>query len=344
MVSLPDRSIRLTVASGDRGTPANPIRRGPIVLATDGIGRCGAAVVAAQMVAARLDLPLQVISVLEPTPTYSTIPDVLILSDPGIDEVRRHGQEITVRDFVSRFAGGATPPRVRVRFGDVAAEIGRFAREVSATMVVMASPRHRRLRRMPAGDRAAQVLHSANCPVLSVPPTFSALPRTVVAAIDFGPSSVRAAQAALLLVDHGGTLLLTHVCPPMIRPAALNAVGADDLDTNMRALLAEVRDEINASVPPGVKVETRLIADDAVDGILTTAIDADADLIAVGTHGSGFISRMLMGSVAECVLHGAEQPVLASPPPPPNVGAPRRPLSGETRSVPDSDAITMTVS
>jgi nucleotide-binding universal stress UspA family protein len=300
-------------------------------------------VVAAQLVAARLDLPLEVISVLEPTPTYTMIPDVVIVSDPGIDDARRYAQEITVRDFVSRFAGGATPPRVRVRFGDVAAEIGRFAREVSATMVIMASPRHRRLRRMPASDRAAQVLHSARCPVLSVPPTFSALPRTIVAAIDFGPSSLRAAQAALLLVDHGGTVLLTHIVPPVVRPAALNAVRENDLDTNVRALLAEARDEIAVCAPPGVRVETRLVADDAADGILTTAIDADADLIAVGTHGSGFISRLLMGSVAESVMHGAEQPVLASPPSPPKVVAPRRPLSDETRSAPERRPTTMTV-
>jgi len=120
-------------------------------------------------------------------------------------------------------------------------------------------------------------------------------------------------------------------------------VREDDLDTNVRALFADVRDEIAVCVPPGVKVETRLIADDAVDGILTTAIDADADLIAVGTHGSGFISRMLMGSVAGSVLHGAEQPVLASPPPPPKAVAPRRPLSDETRSVPERRATTLTV-
>ena len=316
MVTLSGRSATMTVqpARSSARVPTNPMRRGPVVLATDGTARGGAAVVAAQLIAARLDLPLEVITVLEPTPIFSA-PDVVVVSDPAIDEARRQACETTVTDYVCRFSGGAPPPRVHVRFGGIAAEVSRFARERSATMVVLGSAPHRRFRHMASGDRAAQVLHSARCPVLSVPPSFTELPHTVIAALDFAPASVRAAQAALLVVADGGTVVLTHALAPAVRPSALNAVIGNDPHAETDALFDRVREELIPFTPPNVELETRLIAGDPVEGIITLAAQAGADLLAVGTHGGNFFSRLLLGSVAEGVIHSAKQAVLASPPP-----------------------------
>jgi len=141
MVSLPERTLRLTVAAGDRVSRlrGNPRRRGPVVLATDGSSRSGAAVAAARLLAARLDVPLEVISVLEPSPLYAAPPDATSPCDPAVDESRRLARETMVRDYVSRFSGGAAPVRIHVRFGNADAEISRFARAVAATAVVMGS-------------------------------------------------------------------------------------------------------------------------------------------------------------------------------------------------------------
>ena len=318
MVTLSERSAMMTVQPGlSRRVHTNPMRRGPVVLATDGTALGGAAVVAAQLIAARLDLPLEVVTVLEPTPIFSAAPDVVVVSDPSIDEARRQACETTVTDYICRFSGGAPPPGVHVRFGGVAAEISRFAQERSATMVVLGSAPHRRFRHMASGDRAAQVLHSARCPVLSVPPSFTELPHTVIAALDFAPASVRAAQAALLVVADGGTVLLTHALAPLVRPAALSTLLENDPSAEVHALFDRVREELVPLVPPNVKLETRLITDEPIEGIISSATYAGADLIAVGTHGGNFLSRFLLGSVAESVVHQAKQAVLASPPPSP---------------------------
>ena len=89
---------------------ANPVRRGPVVLAIDGTEHGGSAVVAARMIAARLDLPLEVITVLEPTPMSSATLDVGVRGDPADDDARRQTREIAVTDYVCRFSGGDTPP------------------------------------------------------------------------------------------------------------------------------------------------------------------------------------------------------------------------------------------
>jgi len=316
MVSLSERSTPFTTAtsSWSRHAPANPLRRGPILLATDGTTRGGALVVAAQLLATKLDLPLAVISIIEP-PVRSAPADDTLRTGDVIDDVRRHAREVAVSDYVSRFAGGATPPRIHVRAGDVATEIGRFASEVSATMVIIGATPDRLLRRTESGARMAQLLRTVPCPVLSVPSRFDALPRVVVAAVDFGPSSVRAAQAALLLIDRGGTLLLAHVLPKRTRPRSVAALNRADSSPDVHALFDRVCDELAPSVPPSVKIETMLIADDTGDGILTSASHARADMIAVGTDGTGPIERPLLGGVAETVVRNADQAVLASPPP-----------------------------
>jgi hypothetical protein len=140
MVALSERSIaeRLIGVSMELGfAKANPVRRGPVVLAIDGTECGGSAVVAARMIAARLDLPLEVITVLEPTPMSSATLDVGVRGDPADDDARRQTREIAVTDYVCRFSGGDTPPRVHVRVGNVSDEISRFARAVFATTVVL---------------------------------------------------------------------------------------------------------------------------------------------------------------------------------------------------------------
>lgn len=319
MVTLSEVTTHVAGARSVRArhAPGNPVRRGPVVLATDGASRSGAVIVAAQLIAARLDVPLEVVSVLEPTPAYTTISEFVIPSDPNIDEARRDAREIVVADYVSRFGGGAAPPHIRVRLGGMAAEVSRFAREVSATIIVMGSAPHRRFRHTVSGDRAAQVLHSTRCPVLSVAPTFAELPEVAVVAVDFSPASVAAAQAALLVVRDGGTVVLTHVLTPLMQPAALSALEPDDPAADVHQLFDRLREELRPFTPAGVKLETRVITDDPVNGILSSAHHLDADLIAVGTHGPNAVARLLLGSVAESVLHRAGRTVLATPPPPP---------------------------
>jgi nucleotide-binding universal stress UspA family protein len=50
-----------------------------------------------------------------------------------------------------------------------------------------------------------------------------------------------------------------------------------------------------------------------VDEILTRVRDYDCDVIVMGTHGKGFVSHALLGSVAERVLHRAHKPVIVVP-------------------------------
>jgi nucleotide-binding universal stress UspA family protein len=59
----------------------------------------------------------------------------------------------------------------------------------------------------------------------------------------------------------------------------------------------------------GVRATTQVRFGNAVGEILAGAREAEADLIAMTTHGRGGLGRLLFGSVAEAVLRQAEIPV-----------------------------------
>jgi nucleotide-binding universal stress UspA family protein len=60
----------------------------------------------------------------------------------------------------------------------------------------------------------------------------------------------------------------------------------------------------------GLRVETMIQVGDTAETILDVANSCDADVIAMATHGRSGVPRILLGSIAERVLHHAEKPLL----------------------------------
>jgi len=226
----------------------NPPRRGPILLATDGTGQSGASVVAARLLADHLGVPLEVVSVLEPQAGYGVALGGTPIFLPDVEDLRRANRADAVQGFVARFSGGAVPPPVHIRFGTIADEIARVARERSATMIVIGAAPHQRVNRIIGGERAVHVLRAADVPVLSVPPGFAELPRNVVVAVDFAPASVRAAETALLLLADGGTLTLLHVLSPLLADAPLHETGGRGSVTAVQTFFARLANELLAEL------------------------------------------------------------------------------------------------
>ncbi len=294
----------------------NPALRGPVLLATDGTGQSGAPVVAARLIAGHLGVPLEIVTVVEPQVAYGASLGGIPVYLPELDDALKEARLADVQSYVTRYSDGAAPPTIHLAFGAVANEVARVAAERSATLIVVGAAPHQRLNRMVAGERAVHMLRSSTVPVLSVPPGFEALPRNVIVAVDFSPASVRAAEAALLLVAGGGTLTLLHVLSPLLGDAPLRDVEGRDPADAVQTLFGRLRDELRPYVADDVTVETRVRTDYDVEGIVETASNTDADLIAVGTHGPRLLERLFIGSVASSVLHNAAQAVLAAPPPP----------------------------
>jgi len=102
---------------------------------------------------------------------------------------------------------------------------------------------------------------------------------------------------------------LVRVIVPSPPVAIEGAVAIDDVEKlreEAETYLAAAASELRAK---GLRVTTTVRRGEPVDEILTAASEADADLIAMTTHGRSGLSRLVFGSIAAAVLARAEVPV-----------------------------------
>jgi hypothetical protein len=103
---------------------------------------------------------------------------------------------------------------------------------------------------------------------------------------------------------------LVHVAPRDAMLNDWNAFGASYKEDAGDAL-HKMRDSLR--VPPGIAVQRILLQGDPATELLAFAASVNADLIATGSHGHGFVARMLVGSVTTRILRCATCNVLAVP-------------------------------
>lgn len=106
----------------------------------------------------------------------------------------------------------------------------------------------------------------------------------------------------------GGTGLLG--AEPLAMPMADPTVAAE-LD---EALTEGARDAVQRTVAAlgadGVQPQVVVAHGDPATEIVRVTDDGDYDLVVVGSHGAGFLKRVLVGSVSNHVVHHATCPVL----------------------------------
>lgn len=132
--------------------------------------------------------------------------------------------------------------------------------------------------------------------------------RTVLHPTDFSDRSQPAFELACALArDYGAQLVVLHVAGRPL-PLPIDGVQVPPPLEDIEA----VRGRLEAVRPADsrVAVRHRLAEGNPAEEILAAAADEKADLIVLGTHGRGGLSRVLMGSVAEAVQRAAPCPVL----------------------------------
>lgn len=138
----------------------------------------------------------------------------------------------------------------------------------------------------------------------------------VLIATDGSECSARALHEAVRLLPLAGArvtiLSVDDVALAWPGPAAV--VGAATMLAVRDA--AEIRADLDRAAaivaPTGADVATVIREGDAATRVLETARDLGVDLVVVGTHGRGPVSRLLLGSVSTAVVHGFEGPVLVA--------------------------------
>ena len=138
---------------------------------------------------------------------------------------------------------------------------------------------------------------------------------SVLVATDFGDTSTAAlAYGRNLARAFGGKLHVLHVAEPVTSTAA-SEFYLEDLTELQKAADDSAAKQLHELLTPEDRAllsATSVVrtSPDVAYSIIEYAKAAHVDLIVVGTHGRGGVSRLVMGSVAEKVARTAPCPVL----------------------------------
>jgi nucleotide-binding universal stress UspA family protein len=136
--------------------------------------------------------------------------------------------------------------------------------------------------------------------------------KKILVAVDGSPPSLRAAQLAKEIADAtGASLTLAHSVPTPILPGDVSIQLVTDVlkaETERgRILLAEAAKALNH---PGLKA---LQLEGGPAEQIADVADRDGyDLVVVGSRGRNAVARVLLGSVADRLVHICTRPVLVT--------------------------------
>lgn len=284
-----------------------------VLFATNGSSEADAALRFAAALAWREELPVRVLTVVEPLPALPALPAQASVAAYQVTIETGRAERILDR---ARSDLAAFPSRSSVEttmlVGAPGIAIADAAREWYADYIIVGAGRHGKLERLLTGDTVVRIMRHAFVPVIAVPAGCGTLPRNGLVAVDFGIASGAAARTAANLISTG-TLHLVHVRPEIDIPATDPSAWAEVYESGARTLMRRLVDELRQSHPE-LEITTTLLRGHPSKVLLDRADDLRADLIALGQHGHGAVERFLFGSVAHAIVRSAKCAVLVAPP------------------------------
>lgn len=259
---------------------------------------------------------------------------------PQLVESARAGAAKRLRELSIVF--GERRLGVEVRVGDPAAQIADVARTYAADLIVVGKHGVNVGHWGRLGTTAERLVRQAPVPVLLAFGAPGSVPRQILVALDDGPDIARVVEWARTMCANGGErltgvhVLSNAVLGHMLSAAAARAKGDyfDDVDfrTEMREETAHWLEHVLQARAPETIASSQVAFGDPATEILAVAERLAADLIVVGSRGTGRVRQALLGSVARDVLRGATRPVLV-------VTAPEDVVLEEPSDIPEPAAL-----
>jgi nucleotide-binding universal stress UspA family protein len=139
--------------------------------------------------------------------------------------------------------------------------------------------------------------------------------QTVIVPLDGSPLAAHALDYAAQVANPGAHLMLVAVVDIPVDDgfrASHEKAVAEMVSHSRDALVHELTARAESLQAKGFRVTTTIRTGDTTEEILRCAADARADLIVMASHGAGGVSRWLLGSVTNRVLHATTIPVFVA--------------------------------
>ena len=277
-----------------------------ILLGLHGGPTADGAVHIARQIASRTGASIEAVAVLQPPTVMDYGYGPVYVPDPSTEAQLEEQLRVDAMNQLARCDLAGT--KLSVLEGQRTSSILETAAACAGDLIVVGIGPHEFADRALGGETALHLAQRASTPVLAVPTGMRRLPRHILVAVDFSPSSLAAARLAASILSAGDTLELAHVTSAMqIGSVALGPVPKAEAEHRLQEFAAQVK------APPKVRVLTRVFGGEPARTLLEVATQTGADTIALGSHGYNFWQRVLLGSVSSKVLRLAECAVLIYP-------------------------------
>lgn len=138
--------------------------------------------------------------------------------------------------------------------------------------------------------------------------------KKILVPVDFNPLATAALRHAARLAQSSGAALIVIYAdtfdPPAEFTAEQTAALAASIEESRRKTAEELARYAHEHVPETLAMQTEVREALPVEGILAAIAEHRPDLVVMGTHGRGALSRMMFGSVARAVLRATSVPVV----------------------------------
>lgn len=232
-----------------------------------------------------------------PIEVFGDVPALVVASTPEHQARLR----IDVEEHVDPILHGI-PYEILVTTGSPATAIVRAADEKNADLLVIGTHGHHGWRRALLGSVAEGVLHTANCPVMTVnrhtplPPSGPVAIARIVCPTNFtdvARDSLRVAGA--LAGAFNAELIVVHVVEAL---------------SDGRADAMRIRDEVGPELERLCSYRELVVRGGAAERILDCVDDLGADLLVIGAQRKLFRDEAVIGSTTDRLVRFAACPVL----------------------------------
>jgi nucleotide-binding universal stress UspA family protein len=136
----------------------------------------------------------------------------------------------------------------------------------------------------------------------------------ILVATDLDECSVDVVEHAKIIARRfGAKVMMLHVVPiyANVEPLPLSASVFDDMEAGQKRAAHSALERFRTANLDGISTTAPILeAGDPATAILAISQSRDADLIVMGTHGRSGVTRALLGSVAEQVIHETDRSVM----------------------------------
>lgn len=284
-----------------------------------------------------LQYDLTLLHVVPPASSFVAIGNPALLN-PGLAERWEAdalaGAHVYLAEVAQRVERLGLSVRTNVRIGpDTAAAILDCVRDdldlldampdQHQTMIAMTTHGRSGFRHWTLGSVAEQVIHRATVPLLllrtdkaSGPFTISDAIRTILVPLDDSAFAAQALPYAQRIATATRASVILLAVMPQVDDIGLADGGIEPLwlvaqnDSASHDAYAMLESAALHMRPTGIDVQTRIVTGDPATEIVHASVTNNAQLIVMATHGRSGVQRLMLGSVAQKVLHSAAQPLL----------------------------------